>query len=831
MARSTATRSKLQYHILRLVSICHDFIIAATCNPTSIDIVDAQHRPHLGLLSGLLCRTHSSPMTEPVVKSASPKNLGVRPTAFMFIDASNGGINAKPDKVVRSFVMKSARNKKPWSTKPRNQASENGITETSLQGLPCQPKSCTKLMQTGGSNPQQQCYNSPIPWDFSVVLSPSSGSDSVASSRNSDMAHGSPVSSYASPRAECENIGFPCDAVQHIGSIYQPSPSTRLTASFNCLAVRLDAYTEGLIHQCTLKYLHACALLLTETVVIEFTTPNLFPIDLYKSSREAATHWVSSCLQSPIGAPFIYAALTTSSRAANHASEIYKWRAVSAVNDLLTNEKYSTDDTTIASVLILLALEESDLAGSGKMGEDLRSSIEGGLQPCLEIAAYRFAYSCSLWAQGNTEQMRLISNIRHSIAQSITTFRRPYAVLDDISGYFGHYATTSSNFYITPSHITRQCQDLGVNRILLEIIHAIVVFVPNLILWYDRSSCLVDSIELQKHASLLMYRLFDWYDRCPGDDRHAMDRSICLALLIFMTHATEPKAVPFGSRLAKVVGKLHVIFQEIPLSAWSNARDVYLWVITMGALGSQDPLSINSSLRVDPIMVFFAQKFALAFETGTMDVTAEAYMIDKLHACLWIPSVFDARLVNLWEIMQSCNLNISDESSTGREGDGHHLVTNDYALGQSTTMRFFANDRAGKKRGTRTIPVLIARYPLRVSPDSNISRPISPSCLTFSQPRRDEVSSLRDTKQHVKSHIRDIDMPDHRPDSSISSGIPSTFWSDHPSRPPHSLLVRQPTRRPSARPAAEFASPPRDMETNAYRRLVEAKDIRDTELC
>ncbi|KAH9877458.1 hypothetical protein IAQ61_002825 [Plenodomus lingam] len=616
-------------------------------------------------------------------RQLAPKNLGVRPTAFMFIDASNGGINAKPDKVVRSFVMKSARNKKPWSTKPRNQASENGITETSLQGLPCQPKSCTKLMQTGGSNPQQQCYNSPIPWDFSVVLSPSSGSDSVASSRNSDMAHGSPVSSYASPRAECENIGFPCDAVQHIGSIYQPSPSTRLTASFNCLAVRLDAYTEGLIHQ-----------------FIEFTTPNLFPIDLYKSSREAATHWVSSCLQSPIGAPFIYAALTTSSRAANHASEIYKWRAVSAVNDLLTNEKYSTDDTTIASVLILLALEESDLAGSGKMGEDLRSSIGAndahlnGLRTMIEQRGGLAALSGNRCLQ--------VCILMHSIAQSITTFRRPYAVLDDISGYFGHYATTSSNFYITPSHITRQCQDLGVNRILLEIIHAIVVFVPNLILWYDRSSCLVDSIELQKHASLLMYRLFDWYDRCPGDDRHAMDRSICLALLIFMTHATEPKAVPFGSRLAKVVGKLHVIFQEIPLSEWSNARDVYLWVITMGALGSQDPLSINSSLRVDPIMVFFAQKFALAFETGTMDVTAEAYMIDKLHACLWIPSVFDARLVNLWEIMQSCNLNISDESSTGREGDGHDLVTNDYALGQSTTMRFFANDRAGKKRGTRT---------------------------------------------------------------------------------------------------------------------------------
>jgi hypothetical protein len=42
-----------------------------------------------------------------------PKKKEKRPTSFMFIDSSNGGVNAKPDKVVRSFVMKSARNKKP----------------------------------------------------------------------------------------------------------------------------------------------------------------------------------------------------------------------------------------------------------------------------------------------------------------------------------------------------------------------------------------------------------------------------------------------------------------------------------------------------------------------------------------------------------------------------------------------------------------------------------------------------------------------------------------------------------------------------------------------
>src|SRR4051794_38762700 len=45
------------------------------------------------------------------------------PMKFMFIDSSDKGTNAKPDKAVRSFVMHQARRNKPWSTRQRSEQS------------------------------------------------------------------------------------------------------------------------------------------------------------------------------------------------------------------------------------------------------------------------------------------------------------------------------------------------------------------------------------------------------------------------------------------------------------------------------------------------------------------------------------------------------------------------------------------------------------------------------------------------------------------------------------------------------------------------------------
>lgn len=52
------------------------------------------------------------------------RRSGKKPMQFMFIDSTSHGVNAKPDKAVRSFVMKSARSKKPWSTRQKSPKTE-----------------------------------------------------------------------------------------------------------------------------------------------------------------------------------------------------------------------------------------------------------------------------------------------------------------------------------------------------------------------------------------------------------------------------------------------------------------------------------------------------------------------------------------------------------------------------------------------------------------------------------------------------------------------------------------------------------------------------------
>lgn len=101
----------------------------------------------------------------------------------------------------------------------------------------------------------------------------------------------------------------------------------------------------------------------------------LIPLDLHRTSSVAATDWIARCIQSPSGASYIYAALTASARCAGLNSETYKWRAITEVNKLLSNPRTSIDDTTIATVLMLLAMEESDLADPRRQGNDRDCSL------------------------------------------------------------------------------------------------------------------------------------------------------------------------------------------------------------------------------------------------------------------------------------------------------------------------------------------------------------------------------------------------------------------------------------------------------------------------
>lgn len=134
---------------------------------------------------------------------------------------------------------------------------------------------------------------------------------------------------------------------------------------------------------------------------------------------------------------------------------------------------------------------------------------------------------------------------------------------------------------------------LNLDRALLKIFFTIAMFTKDLTDWYEYGVCAVDSLERQKHASLLMYRLFDWYEKSGCDNpaqesfTESTDRSICLALMIFMVYATEPNAAVFGPRLFKTVVKLRQSLQRVSLACWFNAPDLLFWVLTLRALGAK----------------------------------------------------------------------------------------------------------------------------------------------------------------------------------------------------------------------------------------------------
>jgi hypothetical protein len=239
---------------------------------------------------------------------------------------------------------------------------------------------------------------------------------------------------------------------------------------------------------------------------------------------------------------------------------------------------------------------------------------------------------------------------------------------------------------------------MDIDRPLFKIAVATTLFVADLTKWYEDGICPVDSLDLQKHASLLMYRLFHWYQH-SGDDScniqtsttNPVDQSICLALLIFMVNATDPNASSFGSRLSKTVTKLRQALCRIPIFQWGKAPNLLFWVLTMGALGAKGLSKTHTAPSGEPELVFFQEhiRFAFAGEALTHDTSTDR-LLDKVRTCLWIPSVFDARAKALWVSMGLCGaciIDIEDVSSS----DGEQ-VEDEYALGQSTTLRFFTAD-------------------------------------------------------------------------------------------------------------------------------------------
>jgi hypothetical protein len=289
----------------------------------------------------------------------------------------------------------------------------------------------------------------------------------------------------------------------------------------------------------------------------------------------------------------------------------------------------------------------------------------------------------------------LTPHVRHSIAQAITTFKQPYAVLLDSRGQIEDYATVTPRSPRTLTHVLQSFRELNMNHLLLKIVFAITVFVADLTEWYIHGTCLTDALDLQKHASLLMYRLFDWYQQSEhntGSEHKysaSVDQSVCLALLIFMVNATEPNAASFGPRLSKIVARLRQTVDRAPPSRWNKSPDLFFWVLTMGALGAKSVSRFHKPPGSDPHACFFHGHIRLAFGNINFDnaMTIDD-LLQRIRTCLWVPSVFDERAKSLWISVGLCGSNVLDIEDAS-SSDGEHAVEDDYALGQSTTLRFF----------------------------------------------------------------------------------------------------------------------------------------------
>lgn len=312
-----------------------------------------------------------------ITGQSAPRRQSRRPTKFMFIDSSNGGVNAKPDRKVRSFVMKSARNRKTWSTRPKSPREEELVEAPPKEHLPCHTNVQHESTFAAGSRSSHD-YRRDSAWDdYPLASQASSRCGSIFSTYSSSRTCDSPLSSYTSPFAEHGHSEHPYDFPlgQQTVVTLRDGLNTGLADPFDCLSVHLDAHTQQLLNQCKQKSRPHNSRLLTLSSVVEGSAPRLIPVDLHRSSSVAATDWIAKCIQSPNGAPYIYAALTASARAVGLNSEAYKWRAVTEVNKLLSHPSTSTDDTTIAAVLVLLALEESDLADPTRQGNDREWSL------------------------------------------------------------------------------------------------------------------------------------------------------------------------------------------------------------------------------------------------------------------------------------------------------------------------------------------------------------------------------------------------------------------------------------------------------------------------
>jgi hypothetical protein len=229
----------------------------------------------------------------------------------------------------------------------------------------------------------------------------------------------------------------------------------------------------------------------------------------------------------------------------------------------------------------------------------------------------------------------------------------------------------------------RLCRDLKIDADLLEIIADAIAYSSDVTFWFDDPRCPLDPLELQKHASLLHYRFFDWYDR-SADVRNTLDQCICLSLLIFTVRISQPDGQTYRPMMVTTVQRLREALKKTNIFKWSRAPDLLLWTLTIGALGAQG----------SPEMGFFAQYCSVAFaDAGFGEDTTCDELLARMRKLLWICSLLDSDVEKLWARIGITKPREEDLAEAEAEDDFEGPLKSpgikDEAVGLLTSKRFF----------------------------------------------------------------------------------------------------------------------------------------------
>jgi hypothetical protein len=204
--------------------------------------------------------------------------------------------------------------------------------------------------------------------------------------------------------------------------------------------------------------------------------------------------------------------------------------------------------------------------------------------------------------------------------------------------------------------------------------------------WFEDKKCPLDPLELQKHACLLNYRLYNWYST-PGKggtgERSPVDQSVCLALIIFLVKASSPYDPSYRAIILTSMKKLREALTKAPIFRWAKSPDLLLWTLTMGALAAQGTVEAS----------FFTPYSSLAFADAGFDgETSADELLARMRRLIWIPLLFDDEVTSLW-----IQMGIAKGESPGadiEEGLGSPDIKEDDVVGLLTSTRFFSD---GKK--------------------------------------------------------------------------------------------------------------------------------------